>query len=70
MIHATILEQVAEDGDERAALNHALIGTTPPPAVPAGPLRYAQPGEIARQLQTVPVHEAIAALSARMPKGA
>jgi hypothetical protein len=50
-------------------MNHALMGTTPDPVVPEGPLRYAQPGEIARKLNTVPVHEALAALGARMPKG-
>lgn len=66
MIHATILETCPADGDERAAINHALMGTTPEPEMPSGPVRYARPGEIARQLDTVPVHEAIAALRTRM----
>lgn len=69
MIHATILETCPEDGDERAAINHALMGTTSEPVMPSGPVRYAKPGEIARQLQTVPVNEAIAAMGARMPGG-
>lgn len=67
MIHTTILETCPETGEERAKINHALMGTTPAPAMPSGPVRYAKPGEITRQLDTVPVNEAIAALGARMP---
>lgn len=69
MIHAAILENSGTDGDERAALNRALMGVSEEPVI-TGPLRYPKPGEIVRKLETVPVHEAIAALSARMPKGA
>lgn len=74
MIHATLVEHLPaeEDSDERERLNRVLAGTLPDPALVApatGPLRYAKPGEIARTLKTVPVHEAIAALRAAMPGG-
>lgn len=72
MIHATILENIgSEETDERERLNRILAGTLPEPTLaPApGPLRYARPGEMARQLKTVPVHEAMAALRSRMPAG-
>lgn len=70
MIHATLLEHMTDD-DEREAMNLAIFGRSSDP-VSAGPLRYARPGEIALDLskKTVPVEEAIAALTARIPRGA
>lgn len=70
MIHATIIEHVpADDTEERARLNRVLAGTLPEPTIAPGPMRYASPGEMARTLTTVPVHEAMAALRSRMPAG-
>lgn len=54
-------------------MNRALMGLAPADQIDtaSGPLRFAKPGEIARDLakRTVPVHEALAALAERMPKG-
>lgn len=73
MIHATILEHITDD-DEREAMNLAILGRAPDPAS-AGPLRYARPEDLAGvaealRRKTVPVGDAIAALSSQIPKGA
>lgn len=68
MIHATIIEHYIgdEQAEERERLNRLLAGTEPEAPIVHGPMRYARPGEIARTLKTVPVHEAMAALKSRM----
>lgn len=69
MIHATLLEHITDDAD-REAMNLAILGRTPAAPEETGPLRYARPGEIVRKLETVPVADAIAALTSAMPGGA
>lgn len=71
MIHASIIEHYS--GEERDRMNDELLErstSATEDAAHAGALRYARPGEIVDvPFRTVPVHEAISALAAAMPRG-